>query len=137
MPFLLQEMSIGRSPEASQISEALSPFRTESRTNFSLKCGGAGKDEAIYAFGMVLHALRKCKWARQQSTTTRCCCKGKKDYSSASLWRAISLGNDAENAPDLHPIHTLEKQEWRSSWHHYDVRFAHKNGVCMRSFNYH
>ncbi len=66
MPFLLQEMSIGRSPEASQISEALSPFRTESRTNFSLKCGGAGKDEAIYAFGMVLHALRKCKWARQQ-----------------------------------------------------------------------
>lgn len=70
MPFLLQEMSIGRSPEASQISEALSPFRTESRTNFSLKCGGAGKDEAIYAFGMVLHALRKCKWARQQQSTT-------------------------------------------------------------------
>ena len=94
MPFRLQEMSIGRSPVASQISEALSPFLTDNLTNFSLKCGGAGKDEAVYAFGMgvsegvlvtsgAIHALRKCKWARSLDEATRL----QKDYSSASLWR--------------------------------------------------
>lgn len=131
MPFLLQEMSIGRSPEASQISEALSPFRTESRTNFSLKCGGAGKDEAIYAFGMVLHALRKCKWARQQqSTTTRCCCKGKKDYSSASLWRGLFLWvMMREKRPRFTP-NSHFYVTWRSSC-------IIKERNELQSFNYH
>ena len=66
MPFLLQEMSMGRSPVASQISEALSPFLTESLTNFSLKCGGAGKDEAIYAFGMGVLVTTRARPRRQR-----------------------------------------------------------------------
>lgn len=50
MPLRRHEMSIGWSPSASQISEALSPFRTDSLTDFSEKCGGAGRRKAIYAF---------------------------------------------------------------------------------------
>ena len=51
IPLRRQVMSIGWSPLASQISEARSPFLTESLTDFSLKCGGAAREEkAIYAF---------------------------------------------------------------------------------------
>jgi hypothetical protein len=41
IPFRFQKMSSGASPDVSQMSAALSPLRTDSRTEFSGNLGGA------------------------------------------------------------------------------------------------
>ena len=75
IPFLRHVTSIGWSPLASQISEALSPFLTESRTDFSLKCGGAEEEEErqFMRFGM-LHGLSCIECANANGEKDLLCC---------------------------------------------------------------